>query len=64
MDLRNPSRKIRINSAQVKLVELDLRTEGLSHWASRAITNNFTVMNRNDLDDFLQKIENASFALF
>jgi hypothetical protein len=64
MDSRNPIRRIKIKSAQVKLVELDLRTEGLSHWASRAITNNFTGMNRNDLDDFLQKIENASFALF
>jgi hypothetical protein len=64
MDLRNPSRKIKINSAQVKLVELDLKIEDLCHWASRAITNNFTVMNGNDLDDFLQKIENASFALF
>jgi hypothetical protein len=64
MDLRNPRRKLKINSAKVKLVELDLKTEDLCNWASRAITNNFTVMNRNELDDFLQKIENASFALF
>jgi hypothetical protein len=64
MDVRSPRRKIKINSAQVKLVDLDLKTEGVSHWASRAITNNFTIMNTNDLDDFLQKIENASFALF
>ena len=64
MDSRNPNRRIIIKSAQVKLVELNLKLEDLFHWASRAITNNFTVMNRNDLDDFLQKIENASFALF
>jgi hypothetical protein len=64
MDLRNPRRKLKINSAKVKLVELDLKTEDLCNWASRAITNSFTVMNRNELDDFLQKIENASFALF
>jgi hypothetical protein len=48
----------------VKLVELDLRIEDLSHWASRAITNNFTLMNETELDNYLHKIENASFALF
>jgi hypothetical protein len=57
MDSRNPNRRIIIKSAQVKLVELDLKIEDLCHWASRDITNNFTVMNRNDLDDFLQKLK-------
>jgi hypothetical protein len=64
MDSKNQTRRITIKSAEVKLVELDLRIEDLSHWASRAITNNFTLMNETELDNYLHKIENASFALF
>jgi hypothetical protein len=60
----NPNKTVTIQCEQEKQIQLDLVNASKNHWATRAITDNPTVLSEQELTDFLDKINNATFAVF
>jgi hypothetical protein len=60
----NPSKTVTIQCGQEKQIQLDLVNASKNHWATRAITDNPAVLSEKELTDVLDKINNATFAVF
>jgi hypothetical protein len=59
-----PNEKVTIRCELEKQVQLDLVNVNKNHWAARAIADNYSILNENELNDFLYNINNASFGVF
>ena len=55
-------RSISLEYSSEKNIELDIDDE--SHWATRCVRAGTTTLSDDDLADFLNKTENATFAFF
>jgi hypothetical protein len=53
---------ISLEYSSKKITELDIDDE--NHWAPRCVRAGTTALSDNNLDDFLNKTENATFGLF
>jgi hypothetical protein len=55
-------RSISLEYSSEKNIELDIDDE--NHWASRCVRDGTTALSNDDLADFLNKTENATFGFF
>lgn len=60
----NPQNSITLHYSRERIIELVAPTNEHDHWADRAIKNKLTTLNDDEVEDFCQKVKDATFAFF
>ena len=62
--VKNPQNSITLQYSSERIIELVVPTNEHDGWAARAIKNKLTTLNDEEVEDFCQKVKDATFAFF